>query len=137
MRPGIPPPPEILKLSIVIIVVPSISPIQFYMLLGISMCHQNVVWKVCPSISPGRSGVGGGRVRIIEWFDSLRYHIAGMFCGAKFSQNYDPLYCLPPPLSPFLPFSSCLKWRMYECLCNILPCMHDIVPVLVHSRSFR
>ena len=50
-----PPPPEILKLSMVIIVVPSILAIQFYMLLDISMCHQNVVWKVCPRLRQKQS----------------------------------------------------------------------------------
>ena len=43
----LPPPPSIppktLKLSMVIIVVLSILAIQFYMLLDIPMCHQNVV----------------------------------------------------------------------------------------------
>ena len=50
-----PHPPEILKLSMVIIVVPSILAIQFYMLLDISMCHQNVVWKVCPRLRQKQS----------------------------------------------------------------------------------
>ena len=52
-----PPPPEILKLSIVIIVVPSIIAISFYMLLDVhvSMCHQNVVWKVCPRLRQKQS----------------------------------------------------------------------------------
>ena len=49
--PGIPPPPppEILKLSMVIIVVPSILAID------ISMCHQNVVWKVCSRLCQKQS----------------------------------------------------------------------------------
>ena len=53
--PGISPPPETLKLSmVIIIVVPSILAIQFYMLLDISMCHQNV-WKVCPRLRQKQS----------------------------------------------------------------------------------
>ena len=47
-----PPPPEILKFSTVVIVVPSILAI---MLLDISMCHQNVVWKVCPRLRQKQS----------------------------------------------------------------------------------
>ena len=50
--PGIPP-PEILKLGMVIIVVPSI--LAICMLLDISMCHQNVVWKVCPRLRQKQS----------------------------------------------------------------------------------
>ena len=47
--PGIPPPPpEILKLSMVII-------LAIYMLLNISMCHQNVVWKFCPRLRQKQS----------------------------------------------------------------------------------
>ena len=64
----IPPPssPEILKLSTVIIGVPSI--LACYMLLDISMYHQNV-WKVCPKLHQKQSerskfgiflGGGGG-----------------------------------------------------------------------------
>ena len=41
------PPPEILKLSIVII-------LAIYMLLNISMCHQNV-WKFCPRLRQKQS----------------------------------------------------------------------------------
>ena len=43
-----PPPPEILKLSVVII-------LAIYMLLNISMCHQNVVWKFCPRLRQKQS----------------------------------------------------------------------------------
>ena len=49
-----PPPPEILKLSMVIIVVPSVLANQFYILLDISMCHQNVR-KVCPRLCQKQS----------------------------------------------------------------------------------
>ena len=41
------PPPEILKLSMVII-------LAIYMLLNISMCHQNV-WKFCPRLRQKQS----------------------------------------------------------------------------------
>ena len=51
----LPIPPETLKLSMVIIVVLSILAIQFYMLLNIRMCHQNVVWKVCPRLCQKQS----------------------------------------------------------------------------------
>ena len=43
-----PPPPEILKLCMVII-------LAIYMLLNISMCHQNVVWKFCPRLRQKQS----------------------------------------------------------------------------------
>ena len=39
-----PPPPEILKLSMVVI-------LAIYMLLNISMCHLNVVWKFLSQIA--------------------------------------------------------------------------------------
>ena len=41
-------PPEILKLSMIIIS-------AIYMLLNISMCHQNVVWKFCPRLHKKQS----------------------------------------------------------------------------------
>ena len=53
--PPLPIPPETLKLSMVIIVVLSILAIQFYILLDIHMCHQNVVWKVCPRLHQKQS----------------------------------------------------------------------------------
>ena len=40
--------PEILKLSMVII-------LAIYMLLNVSMCHQNVVWKFCPRLHQKQS----------------------------------------------------------------------------------
>ena len=62
------PPPEIWKLSMIIIS-------AIYMLLNISMCHQNVVWKFCPRLRkkqsermqiqnfPGGGGGGGNAPR--------------------------------------------------------------------------
>ena len=51
---GTPPPPEILKLSMVLKSV--------YMLLNISMCHQNVVWKYVPDCV--RSNLKGCKFKI-------------------------------------------------------------------------
>ena len=54
-------PSQILKLSMVIIVVPSILAILFYMLLDISMCHQNV-GKFVPdcNLRGSKFSFGGG-----------------------------------------------------------------------------
>ena len=48
-------PPEILKLSMVIIVVPSLLAIYMLLDIHVSMCYQNVVWVVCPRLRQKQS----------------------------------------------------------------------------------
>ena len=48
-------PQEILKLSMVIIVVPSILAIYMLLDVHVSMCYQNVVWVVCPRLRQKQS----------------------------------------------------------------------------------
>ena len=62
-----PPPPEILKLSMVVI-------LAIYMLLNISMCHLNVVWKFLSQIA--------------IWED-VRFLLPSCFCSSPPSQNPD------------------------------------------------
>ena len=100
-----PPPPEILKLSMVIIVVPSILAILFYMLLDISMCHQNV-GKFVPdcNLRGSKFSLGGGMPP-----DPPSRHTCLCARVRAFAHYYHPATILSPPPNSKSCMKPCMK----------------------------